>query len=224
MPESALKERVLSRSVIIVEDDAFMRSLLADSLEKAGFLVSTAASAADAKRIMKLIDPDAVILDIDLGPGPNGFDIADNIRKSTPDVAIVFLTSLPDTRFAGVDEGSVYKNAAYLNKHLVSDSSTLVDALEAVLLERGVANYRHHELNDRPLANLSRTQIQVLQLIAEGKTNQQIADLRKRSLAATESAITRTLEALGVDAKAEQNVRVAAAMRYAGVVKSTINS
>lgn len=224
MPDSATRERTLSRSVIIVEDDAFMRSLLADSLERAGFEVSTAASAADAKRIMKFMDPDAVVLDIDLGPGPNGFEIADNLRKTAPDVAIVFLTSFPDPRFAGVDESAVYKNAAYLNKHLVSDSSTLVDALEAVLLERGVVNYRHHELNDRPLANLSRTQIQVLQLIAEGKTNQQIADLRKRSLAATESAITRTLEALGVDAKAEQNVRVAAAMRYAGVVKSTINS
>lgn len=224
MPNAAIKDRVLSRSVIIVEDDAFMRSLLADALDKAGFEVSTAASSADAKRIMKFMDPDAIVLDIDLGPGPTGFDIAENLRKTSSDVAIVFLTSLPDPRFAAVDGRVVSKNVAYLNKHLVSDSSTLVDALEAVLVERGVDKFRHHELEDRPLANLSRTQIQVLQLIAEGKTNQQIAELRKRSLAATESAITRTLEALGVDAKAEQNVRVAAAMKYAGVVKSTINS
>ena len=224
MSESTFKDRILSRSVIVVEDDAFMRSLLADSLEKAGFEVSTAASAADAKRLMKVLDPDAVVLDIDLGPGPTGFDIADNLRKSAPDVAIVFLTSLPDPRFAGAEASAVYKNAAYLNKHLVSDAYTLVEALEAVLLERGVSNFRHHELPERPLATLSRTQIQVLQLIAEGKTNQQIANLRKRSLAATESAITRTLEALGVDARADQNVRVAAAMRYAGAVKNTVNS
>lgn len=224
MSEMTLKEPTLARSVIVVEDDAFMRSLLADSIEKYGFEVSTAASAADAKRLMKLVDPDAVVLDIDLGPGPTGFDIADNLRRTAPDVAIVFLTSFPDPRFAGQESNSVYKNVAYLNKHLVSDTSTLIEALESVLVERGVGQYRHHELKDRPLANLSRTQIQVLQLIAAGKTNQQIADLRKRSLAATESAVTRTLEALGVDARADQNVRVAAAMRYAGVVKSTTSS
>lgn len=224
MSAAQAKSRFFTRSVVVVEDDAFLRSLLADSLEKSGFDVSTAASAADAKRIIRVVDPDAVVLDIDLGPGPNGFDIADNLRKAASDVAIVFLTSLPDPRFAGRDDKAVLKNTAYLNKHLLSDTNSLVDALEAVLIERGVKNYRHHELADRPLVNLSRTQIQVLQLIAEGKTNQQIADLRKRSLAATESAITRTLEALGIDAQAEQNVRVAAAMRYAGAVKSTLAS
>ncbi len=221
---SSVKSGQFTRSIVVVEDDAFLRALLADSLEKAGFDVSTAASAADAKRIIRVVDPDAVVLDIDLGPGPNGFEIADNLRKSSQDIAIVFLTSLPDPRFAGRDEKAVYKNSAYLNKHLLSDTNTLVEALEAVLIERGVKTYRHHELDSRPLANLSRTQIQVLQLIAAGKTNQQIADLRKRSLAATESAVTRTLEALGVDAQAEQNVRVAAAMRYAGVVTSSTNS
>lgn len=214
------KSETFSRSVVVVEDDAFLRSLLADSLEKAGFHVSTAASAADAKRIIRVVDPDAVVLDIDLGPGPNGFDIAENLRKESSEVAIVFLTSLPDPRFAGLDGKAVAKDVAYLNKHLLADTSTLVDALEAVLVERDVKSYRHHELSDRPLANLSRTQIQVLQLLAEGMTNQQIADIRKRSLAATESAVTRTLEALGIEAQSEQNVRVAAAMRYAGVIKS----
>jgi DNA-binding NarL/FixJ family response regulator len=211
-----------ARSVVIVEDDAFLRSLLADALDKVGFETSTAASAADAKRIIKVVNPDAVVLDIELGPGPNGFDIAENLRKTSPDVAIVFLTNLPDPRFAGRDNKSVTKHTAYLNKQLLSDTATLVDALESVLTERGVPAYRQHEDANRPLANLSKTQIQVLQLMAEGKTNQQIADARQRSLAATESAITRTLEALGIDAHAEQNVRVAAATRYAGVVRSSI--
>jgi DNA-binding NarL/FixJ family response regulator len=56
--------------------------------------------------------------------------------------------------------------------------------------------------------------VQVLRLIAEGLTNQQIADARKRSIAATESAITRTLEALGIPKDAELNVRVAAAVKF----------
>ena len=219
MPNSFRKTE-LPRSVIVVEDDAFLRSLLADSLEQVGFEVSTAASAADAKRIIKVINPDAVVLDINLGPGPDGFDIAENLRKSSPDIAIVFLTNLPDPRFAGRDSKVVSKNTAYLNKHLLSDTNTLVEALESVLTERGVADFRHHELAGRPLVNLSKSQIHVLQLIAQGKTNQQIADARQRSLAATESAITRTFEALGIDAKAEQNVRVKAAVNYVALIKN----
>lgn len=61
---------------------------------------------------------------------------------------------------------------------------------------------------------LSNTQVQVLRLISEGKTNAQIAEIRGRSLAATESAVTRTLKALGLDDASEQNVRVAAARKF----------
>lgn len=211
--------RNFARTVLVVEDNDFMRALISDSLELKGFSVTSAASAADAKRLIHAVDPDAIVLDIDLGPGPTGFDIADMLKSQASEVAILFLTSIPDPRFAGRDEKAVYKNAAYLNKHLLEDTSVLVDALEAVLTERGVREFRHDELDNRPLANLSRTQIQVLQLLAEGKTNQQIADIRKRSLAATSSAVTRTLEAIGVDADAEQNVRVAAAIAYASNVK-----
>lgn len=216
-PERASSNKY-ERSVLVVEDDSFVRSLIASSLEANGFLVSSVSNAADAKRLIDRLDPDAVVLDIDLGPGANGFDIADMLRAKSSDVAILFLTSLPDPRFAGRDSKAVYKGAAYLNKHLLSDTSTLVEALEAVLTERGVSNFHHHELDVRPLSNLSRTQIQVLQLLAEGKTNQQIADIRKRSLAATSSAVTRTLEAIGIDANSELNVRVAAAIKYVGSV------
>lgn len=207
------------RSVVVVEDEDFLRSLVADSLEGAGFKVATAANAADAKRVIASVDPDAVVLDIDLGRGPTGFDIADNLRKDSSEVAIVFLTTLPDPRFAGRDSHAVGKNEAYLSKHLLSDAKSIVDALEAVLLESGVSEFRHHELADRPLAGLSNTQIQVLQLLSEGMTNAQIAEARQRSLAATESAISRTLEALNIPVSADLNVRVAAARKYLEVVR-----
>lgn len=220
MPDKSESQNLsgFERSVIVVEDDGFVRSLIADTLESQGFAVSTASSATDAKRLITALDPDAVILDIDLGPGPDGFDIADMLRARSSETAILFLTSIPDPRFVGRDEKAVYKNAAYLNKHMLENTTTLLEALEAVLTERGVGRFRHHESANRPLAQLSRMQIQVLQLLAQGKTNQQIADIRKRSLAATSSAVTRTLEAIGVDADAEQNVRVKAAVEYVSKV------
>lgn len=208
-----------TRTVLVVENEDFLRSLIADSLEKFGFSVATAANGLDAKRIIKSVDPDAAILDIDLGNGPTGLDIAAQLAISSPEIGIIFLTDLPDPRFAR-EAHEVKKNQAYLNKSLLSDSTTLVEAVEAVLRESKVENYRHDKLNNRPLSNLSRTQLEILKLIVEGRTNQQIADLRQRSLGATESAITRTLEALGIDRDSDLNVRAEAVRTYFEAVTS----
>jgi len=201
------------RTVLVVENDDFMRSLIADSLESAGFDVATASNGLDAKRLMSSVDPDAIILDIDLGNGPTGLDVAAQIAITNPEVGIVFLTDLPDPRFAR-EKHEVKKNQAYLNKKLLADSVTLVEAIEAVLLETGIEDFRHDKFDGRPLANLSRTQLEILKLLSEGKTNQQIADARGRSLSATESAVTRTLEELGIPKDAELNVRVVATCKY----------
>lgn len=202
------------RMVVVVEDDDFTRSLIAGFLENAGFRVSTAATGSDAKRLINSVDPDAVILDIDLGHGPTGIDVADWLIERSDDVAIVFLTSFADPRFAGREPKTFHPKAAYLNKNLLKDAEVLVEALETVLNDQDVAGVRHDRLDNRPLAVLSNTQTQILALIAEGKTNQQIADIRKRSLAATESAITRTLKALGIDGESDGNSRVMAARIY----------
>jgi DNA-binding NarL/FixJ family response regulator len=212
--EAKTPEDRFQRSVVIVEDDPFMRSLLAEYLEKAGFLVSTASSAADARRQINAVDPDAVVLDIDLGPGPSGLDIAATLNTEANEVGIVFLTNYSDPRFAGEDLSRVHPKAAYLNKHMIEDSSVLVAALNAVLVEVDVEAYRYDKRSDRPMARLSASQIQALRLLAEGKTNQQIAEARQRSIEATESLITRTLAALGLDSTAEINARVSAAREF----------
>ena len=205
---------VYKRLVSIVEDDPLIRSLIASHLENAGFQVSVASNFVDGLRLVESVDPDAVVLDIDLGPGPTGIDLAARLRDTNEDVAVVFLTSLSDPRFTANGVGDIPKNAGYLNKHLLSDAHEIVDALNAVLTGRGVRRFRHDLNDNRPLGHLSRVQIQVLRLISEGKTNQQIAKIRGRSLPATESVITRTLSALGIDGEADQNARVMAAHRF----------
>ena len=202
------------RSVVVVEDDDMVRSLIASHIESAGFQVAVASNFTDAMRLIKVVDPDAVVLDIDLGPGPNGFDIADRLWKKSEETAVVFLTSLSDPR---INNASLKKNqpgVAYLNKHMVTDAAVLVDALKAALTDTVDQNYRHDLSTERPLAQLSNLQLQILKLISEGKTNQQISDIRGRSLAATESAISRTLKALGLDSASELNSRVLAAREY----------
>lgn len=209
---------MFKRLVVIVDDDAFIRSLLASHLENAGFQVVVADNFPNGIRAIQSVDPDAVILDLDLGPGPGGLDIAERITKASDEAAIVFLTSLSDPRFSKSNINRIHPKAAYLNKHMIGDANLVVEALEAALTDKSVNKFRHDLDPDRPLGHLSKLQIQVLALIAEGKTNHQIAKIRGRSLAATSSAVTRTLKALDIDPDAEINARVAAAHKYMSMV------
>jgi DNA-binding NarL/FixJ family response regulator len=205
---------MFARHVVVVEDESLLRDLIAKSLEAAGFTVSTAANAADAKRACAAVDPDAVVVDIELGAGPNGFDFADVLSRTSPDIGIVFLTNLPDARWAGRDSKSLPNNIAYLRKSQLVDSRDLVEALEAVLHETVSAEQRHDLDGNRPLAKLSRKQISVLQQLALGYSNAQIADKRGTTIRAVEGIVSRIFQALDIDVQAEGNARVEAAGRY----------
>jgi DNA-binding NarL/FixJ family response regulator len=200
----------LSRSIVVVENESLLRDLIARSLEGAGFSVSTAANAADAKRACKAIDPDACVVDIELGSGPNGFDFAEFLGREAPDVGVVFLTNLPDPRFADRDAKIVKQNQAYLRKSQLVDSKELVEAVNAVLKEVKVSDFRHDQSQDRPLATLSRRQITVLKLVADGYSNSQIAEARGTTVRAVEGMISRIFQALKIDAAGEGNARVEA--------------
>jgi DNA-binding NarL/FixJ family response regulator len=202
------------RHVVVVEDDALLRDLVAKALESNGFEVTTAANAADATRVFRAHDPDAVVLDVELGPGPNGFDFAESLHKSAPDVGIVFLTNLPDARFAGRETKELPKNISYLRKSQLIDSNELVEALEAVLHDAVESGQRHDLDSGRPLASLSKKQISVLQLLAIGYTNAQIADKRGTTVRAVEGIVSRIFQALEIDVQAEGNARVEAASTY----------
>ena len=204
----------LRRTIVVVENESLLRDLIARSLETAGFEVSTAANAADAKRAVKAADPDVCVVDIELGPGPNGFDLADYLSRETPEIGVVFLTNLPDPRFADRDSKSVGQNQAYLRKSQLVDSKELVEAINAVLKEKNVEDFRHDQDLERPLAELSRRQISVLRLVAEGYSNNQIAEARGTTVRAVEGMVSRIFQALGVDAQGVGNARVEATRLY----------
>jgi DNA-binding NarL/FixJ family response regulator len=204
----------LSRTVVVVENESLLRDLIARSLEAAGFEVSTAANAADAKRAVKAHDPDICVVDIELGPGPNGFDLADYLAREVPDVGVVFLTNLPDPRFADRDAKTVTQNQAYLRKSQLVDSKELIDAVNAVLKEVDIDSFRHDQNLERPLAGLSRRQISVLKMVAEGHSNNQIAEERGTTVRAVEGMVSRIFTALGVDAQGVGNARVEATRLY----------
>lgn len=205
---------MFDRQVVVVEDEDFLRSLVATYLSNSGFEVRTAATAAEAVKVIKDADPDALVLDIDLGSDITGLDIARRFKVVEHGIGVVFLTSISDDRFLDGDISKEFPKASYLNKRMLSDPGTLVAALEATMQPQGGANFRHDKNSARPLAKLTKTQIKVLQLISEGKTNKQIAELRNTSIDAAEALVARTMRSLGLDANSEQNLRVLAVRAY----------
>jgi CheY-like chemotaxis protein len=64
--------------VLIVDDEPLVRSLLTEVIKSLGYEAKAAESAAEARKICQSFDADVAIIDVDLGPGPNGFDLAVN--------------------------------------------------------------------------------------------------------------------------------------------------
>ena len=207
-----------ARIVLVVEDDALLRELIAASLEVRGYAVQTAGDILEAKRILRSFDPDGIVLDIDLGPGPTGFDFAQIVSKEAPGTGIVFLTQLPDPRFAPTDQNGMPTGVAYIRKSALADLNVLYDALDVAMRGQVTKLHRHDLDIERPFAKLTAKQIEVLKLMAQGKSNAQIASSRGTSLKATEDAIRRACAAIGIDSSVEGNTRTRAVAKYIGVV------
>lgn len=213
---------MFARHIVVVEDDSLLRDLIATSLESVGYRCATAATAADAKRICDQIQPDGVVVDVELGPGPTGFDFVTALLASQPEVAVVFLTSLPDPRFVTKDSKSIPKQAAYLSKSSLGGTNDLLDALDAVLSQEDVQRFRHDKNPDRPLGKLSSRQLSVLSMVSTGMSNQQIAEARGTTVRAVEGMISRVFEALNIDSNLSGNARVEAARAYLSATGSKL--
>jgi DNA-binding NarL/FixJ family response regulator len=202
------------RRIVILEDDPMTRGMLAGVLEAADFDVVTASTGSDARRLCALVDPDALLVDIDLGVGINGIDVADALLAEYPHLTVLFLTNLPDPRFAGRDSTSLPSGVGYLRKEKLVTPGLLVAALEAVLRGEVSAEFRHDLDPDRPFTQLSKNQIAVLRMVAQGRSNQEIAAARGITVRAVHGMLSRTFRALGILEDSDGNARVTAARDY----------
>lgn len=206
------------RSVLVVEDDALLRGLLGSALERRGFDVTMAGTPADALRAFHEWDPDGLLLDVDLGPGPNGFDLAEAMLADAPGAGVVFLTHLPDARFAGRDRGDLPAGVGYLRKSAVHDIDVVVSTLDAAMRGAVDSSMRHDRDANRPFATLTRRQIELLNLVALGHTNAQIAEIRSTAVKAVEETVTRVFAAMGISPDTDGNLRVTAVRRLLGTI------
>jgi len=126
--------KTIKQSVMMVEDDEFTRSTVKAALEGKGLnIVYDTSSVRDAIEYSKSHRPEVAVLDYNLGKGPNGIDLANQLRRIQPTIAIVLLTAFLDPaqlekRVAELPEGS-----RYLIKHSVTKIDVLIEEIKAAL-------------------------------------------------------------------------------------------
>jgi DNA-binding NarL/FixJ family response regulator len=210
----------IQRTVMVVEDEPLLRKLLVDLLTNAAFNTCAAASAAEARKVAKLNDPDLALLDIDLGDGPNGIDLAKILSDSNQGVAIVFLTHLADPRLLGVSKAQMPKNYAYLLKSKMNDPEALIAVIEKVLRDEVSPQLQDNLTPQHPFTALSKSQLEVLRLLASGLTATQIAERRGTTARAVRNIINRACLAAGLASEEDNNSRLMAIreyIRFAGI-------
>jgi DNA-binding NarL/FixJ family response regulator len=200
--------------ILVVEDEPLVRSLLSSLLESEGFELRQAANAAEARSATKDFEPQVAVLDIELGSGPSGIDLAHILRIQFPSIGLVFLTHIPEPRVVGVENRNIPKNSAYLRKDRMADTGVLKKAIDAAFKNRVSKDLRDDKNSSHKLTDVSRSQLDVLRMVAMGHSNQEIAAQRGTTVRAVEHLVKRAFVAAGVDSSAPGNARVVAAREF----------
>lgn len=201
-----------SLSILLVDDHEVVRLGLRSLLDHhPGFEVIGEASA-EAEAVQKAIElrPDLILMDIRLSGG-SGVDACQQIMMELPETKVVMLTSYAEDEmlFAAIRAGA----AGYVLKQV--GSNDLIRSIEAAsrgeatldpsLTQRVFSEIRHSIQKEEAAAfgDLTAQEMQVLALIAEGKTNREIATDLFLSEGTVRNYVSSILSKLGVSNRAE---------------------
>lgn len=83
---------MLAERVLVVDDDAGLLALIREDLEKQGLACACARSDREAYRLLASEPFDAVVVDVNLGVGTTGFDVARRARQVTPQIRVIYIS------------------------------------------------------------------------------------------------------------------------------------
>jgi DNA-binding NarL/FixJ family response regulator len=196
--------------VLLVDDHKIMRDGIKAILKHSEEfrVVAEAENGADAVQICKKSDPDIVLMDIGL-PGLNGIEATTEILRHCPDTKVIIL-SMYDDEHSVVSAIRSGARAFVLKK---ASDNDLVDALRTVakggsylspqVSDRLLNRIQRGDLESKPLPSalegLSPRELQVLRLVAEGKTSKEIAVMLDLGLQTVRSYRKTMMKKLGVN-------------------------
>lgn len=208
-------------NVIIVEDESLYREMLRVSLgQNPGMrIVGTYADPHDVLADASALRVDAAIFDIDLSSDINGFELAMRLRRRHPQLGIVLLSNFREEAFIAAFQRRQMAGWAYLLKKSVADIDTLTRAVKGavqglVVVDPELVRQRLPRPQSR-MAQLTPRQCDILGLVAQGYSNQGIADRLGIAVKSVENQITDIFSRLKIDSSDPQlHPRVAAVLRY----------
>jgi len=199
---------------IIIADDhgvlrAGLRALL--SAESELEVIEEATNGEEALKLAKELQPDIVLMDISM-PGASGIDVTRRLKQIMPDVRILILTVHEDE---GLLQEAIQAGASgYIVKRAVE--SELIDAIRAVwrgdlyvhptmtrALFKEMSAPASASNKDAPVEALTPREVDVLQLIAQGYTNRQMADMLSISVRTVESHRSNLMGKLNMHSRVE---------------------
>ena len=209
--------------IALADDADLLREALASALTSAGFEV--VGQAGDAEGLLRIVDaesPDVVVLDVRMPPThtTEGLEAARAIRARHPGMAILVLSQYVETRYAVDLLREDPSGVGYLLKDRVTKVADLAEAVRRVaaggsvidpeVVARLLGKPRVHS----PLDELTPREREILGLMAEGRSNQAIAERLTLEVKTVEGHVRAIFSKLGLEPAAEDHRRVLAVLAY----------
>jgi DNA-binding NarL/FixJ family response regulator len=206
----------MNLNAVVVEDDDFTRLMISTALQSQGIkVIGQVADAPSALALANELKPEVALLDLHLGSGPTGLDLAVELRRILPKIGIVILTSFEDPRLLNPNLPDPPRGSVYLNKKSVNDTQVLVTALTSST-DSSTWNSPNSSKIGLPgaIGDLTDVQLETLRLMAQGLSNAEIAKRRFVTEKSVETAIARLAKIMGVESDPSRNQRVHMAKVY----------
>jgi DNA-binding NarL/FixJ family response regulator/class 3 adenylate cyclase len=208
-------------TVVLADDTVLLREGIARLLEDVGFeVVAQSGNAEDLLRHVAMHKPSVAVVDIRMPPThtDEGLRAAREIREGFPDTGVLVLSQYVEAEYAMELLAASAESVGYLLKDRVADVDQFAAAVKRVaeggsaLDPEVVSQLVGRQRRDDPLAELSPREREVLSLMAEGRSNQAIADRLFITLRAVEKHVTSIFAKLGLPASTDDHRRVLAVL------------
>jgi DNA-binding NarL/FixJ family response regulator len=209
--------------VVVGEDSVLVREGIVRVLREAGFEV--VAQTGDAEELIRQVaehKPDVAVVDIRMPPTEtdDGLRAAIEIRRRMPATGVVVLSQYLEEGYALDLVADSVEGTGYLLKDRVADVDRFADSVRRVgeggsaLDPEVVVHLLRRPRREDPLAHLTERERVVLELMAEGRSNQAIAQRLAVTDRAVEKHVTSIFGKLGLMPAAEDHRRVLAVLTF----------